>query len=162
MGLSSAQYFIYVRQTLNLLKNNERQNSREGFAKMRGTYEMNMPEWLKPASWGAVAGAIAAISVGFFWGGWVTSGTAGEMAATSAEAAVVQAFTPLCVAKAEQQPEQLVLLKKESTWKQDDFVVAAGWVTSVNEKYQSKVAGSCASAVLAALDAGPAEGTPTN
>ena len=116
---------------------------------------MNVPEWVKPAAWGVVGGAIAAIFVGFFWGGWVTGGTAGQMAATSAETAIVQAFTPLCVAKAEQQPEQIVLLKNESSWKRDDFVVEAGWVANVNEKYRGDVARACASAVLEAMEAKP-------
>ena len=58
------------------------------------------------------------------------------MEVASAEAAIVQAFTPLCVAKAEQQPEQLVLLKEEDSWKRDDFVVKAGWVDNVTEKYR--------------------------
>lgn len=116
---------------------------------------MNVPEWVKPAVWGVVGGAIAAIVVGFFWGGWVTGGTAGEMAATSAEAAIVQAFTPLCVAKAEQQSEQLDLLKEESSWKRDDFVVEAGWVANVNEKYRADVAGACAKAILEAMEAEP-------
>ena len=118
-------------------------------------------EWVKPAAWGVVGGAIAAIFVGFFWGGWVTGGTAGQMAATSAELAIVQAFTPLCVAKAEQQPEKLVLLKEESTWKRDDFVVEAGWVANVNEKYRADVARACASAVLEAMDA-KATAAPAN
>lgn len=122
---------------------------------------MNVPEWVKPAAWGVVGGAIAAIVVGFFWGGWVTGGTAGQMAATSAETAIVQAFTPLCVVKAEQQPEQVVLLKEESSWQHDDFVVEAGWVDNVNEKYRAEVAGACASAVLEAMEAEPTA-TPSN
>ena len=105
---------------------------------------MKIPEWVKPAAWGLIGGAIAAIIIGFFWGGWVTGGTAEEMETASAEVAVIQAFTPLCVAKAEQQPEQLVLLKKESSWKRDDFVIEAGWVDNVSEKYRSAVARACA------------------
>ena len=46
------------------------------------------------------------------------------METASAEAAVVQAFTPLCVAKAEQQPEKLMPLKDEASHKRDDFVIA--------------------------------------
>jgi hypothetical protein len=122
---------------------------------------MSVPEWVKPAAWGAVGGAIAAIVVGFFWGGWVTGGTAGQMAATSAETAIVQAFTPLCVARAQEQPEQLVLLKAESSWQHDDFVVEAGWVANVNEKYRTEVARACALAVLEAMKAEPTA-TPAN
>jgi hypothetical protein len=69
------------------------------------------------------------------------------------QVAVIQAFTPLCVAKAQEQPEQIVLLKAEKSWDQDDFVVEAGWVASVNETYRADVARACAKAVLAAMEA---------
>ena len=114
---------------------------------------MNVRESVKPAAWGAIGGAIAAIVIGFYWGGWVTGGSAGKMEAASAEAAIVQAFTPLCVAKAELQPEQIVLLKAEQSWKRDDFVVAAGWVDNVSEKYRSAVAEACAVTVAEGIEA---------
>jgi hypothetical protein len=116
---------------------------------------MNVPDWVKPAAWGVVGGAIAAIAVGFFWGGWVTGGTATKMEAASAEAAIVQAFTPLCVAKAALQPKQLLLLKAEKSWERYDFVVGAGWVANVNEKYRADVARACALAVVEAMEAKP-------
>lgn len=109
---------------------------------------MNVPEWVKPAAWGVIGGAIAAIVIGFAWGGWVTGGTATQMETASAEVAVVQAFTPLCVAKAEQEPEKLVALKEESSWKRDDFVVEAGWVDNVSEQYNVEVARACASTLV--------------
>ncbi len=118
---------------------------------------MNVPEYVKPAAWGVVGGAIAAMVIGFTWGGWVTGGTAVQMGATSAEAAIVQAFTPLCVAKAEQEPEQLALLEEESRWKHDDFVVEAGWVDNVKENYRAEVARACAAAVLEAMEPEPTE-----
>lgn len=114
---------------------------------------MNVPASVTPAAWGAIGGAIAAMVIGFAWGGWVTGGTAGKMAEASAEAAIVLAFTPLCVAKAEQQPEQLVLLKKEDSWEHDEFVVKAGWVANVSEKYRSVVAEACASRVVEGMEA---------
>ena len=116
---------------------------------------MNVPEWVKPATWGVIGGAVAAMVIGFAWGGWVTGGTAVEMQAASAETAIVQAFTPLCVAKAEQQPEKLAPLKEEDSWQRDDFVVEAGWVANVNEEHRADVAGACATAVLAAMEAAP-------
>ncbi len=115
---------------------------------------MTIPEWLKPAIWGAIGGAIAAMVVGFAWGGWVTGGTAGSMETASAEEAVIQAFTPLCVAKAEQQPEQLVALKQENSYKRDDFVIEAGWVNNVSKKYRSEVARACASIVVEGMETG--------
>jgi hypothetical protein len=114
---------------------------------------MKVPEWVKPAVWGVIGGAIAAIIIGFAWGGWVTGGTAVEMAAASAETAVVQALTPLCVVKAEQQPEKLAPLKEESSYQRDNFVIEAGWVDSVSEEYRSEVAESCAEAVVEGMAA---------
>jgi hypothetical protein len=117
---------------------------------------MQVPASVKPAIWGAIGGAVAAIIIGFSWGGWVTGRTAGTMATTSAQDATVLALTPLCVAKAEQQPEQIALLKQGSSWSRGDFVIKAGWVANVNEKYRSAVASACGSTLVEALDAKPA------
>jgi hypothetical protein len=116
---------------------------------------MNVPESVKPAVWGVIGGAVAAIVIGFVWGGWVTGGTAERMEIASAEAAVVQAFTPLCVAKAEQQPEKFVSLKETSSWgsPRADFVIEAGWVNNVSEKYRSAVATACAKTVVEGMKA---------
>ena len=112
---------------------------------------MKVPASVKPAIWGAVGGAIAAIIIGFGCGGWVTGGTAGEIVVTSAKDASVLALTPLCVVKAEQQPEQLALLKKDSSYPRGDFVTKAGWVANVNEKYRSAVAKACAATLVEAV-----------
>lgn len=74
------------------------------------------------------------------------------MEAAGAEAAVVQAFAPLCVVKAEQ-PEKLVALKEESNWKRDDFVIEADWVDNMSEKYRSAVAEVCAATVVEGMKA---------
>jgi hypothetical protein len=116
---------------------------------------MHVSASVTPALWGAVGGAVAATIIGFGWGGWVTGGTAGKMAATSAQDATVLALTPTCVLKAEQQPEQIAQLKKESSWSRDSFVEKAGWVSGVNEKYRSAVASACGTALAEAVDAKP-------
>src|SRR4051795_12296927 len=113
---------------------------------------MKIPAQVKPAIWGAIAGAVAAMIIGFVWGGWVTGGTAEKNAGAAAQTEVVRAYVPLCVAKAEQQPEQLPLLKKESSYSRYDFVVKAGWVSNVAEKYRRDVAESCASTIVEAMD----------
>lgn len=115
---------------------------------------MSARESVKPAIWGAVGGAIAATVIGFNFGGWVLAGTASEMESASAEAAIVQAFTPLCVAKAEQQAAQLSAFKSESRWKQKTFVIESGWVENVSEKYQDDVAKSCASTLAEGMKTG--------
>jgi hypothetical protein len=116
---------------------------------------MKVPASVKPAVWGAVAGAIAAIVVGFGWGGWVTGGTAVGMKADSAEAAIVLAMTPLCLGKATAQPEQLAQLKEESRWRRSNFVIDAGWVSDVSEQYRTAVARECAVAAME-IEAAPA------
>jgi hypothetical protein len=114
---------------------------------------MNVPASVKPAVWGAIGGAIAAIVIGFAWGGWVTGGTAGQMETASAEAAVVQVLAPLCVAKAEQQPEKLVPLKEVSSYQRDDVVIEAGWVDNVSEAYRNEVATACALTLVEGMKA---------
>ena len=79
----------------------------------------------------------------------------GQMAETSAEQAVVNAFTPLCVARAEEEPEQLLLLREESRWARRGFVEEAGWVANVNEDYRSAVATECAAIVVEGMDPEP-------
>jgi hypothetical protein len=115
-----------------------------------------IPVQVKPAVWGAIGGAIAAIIIGFAWGGWVTGGTSRDVAGMAAQSAVVTAFVPLCVAKAEQQPDQLPPLKAASVYGRYDIVLKAGWVSNVAEKYRRGVAESCATAIVEAMDAAAA------
>jgi hypothetical protein len=91
--------------------------------------------------------------IGFVWGGRVTAGTSEKNAYVASQTALVQAFVPLCVAKAEQQADQLVLLKKESPYARSDFVLKAGWASNVAEKYRREVSTACASAIVEAMDA---------
>jgi hypothetical protein len=115
---------------------------------------MAIPAQVKPAVWGAIGGAIAAMIIGFVWGGWVTGGTSEKAAGAAAQTAVVQAFVPVCVAKAEQQPDQIIALKKESSsYSRSEMVFKAGWVDSVAEKYRRDVAEQCAVAIVEAMDA---------
>src|SRR5256885_15762374 len=100
---------------------------------------MQIPSQVKPAAWGAAGGAVAAMIIGFAWGGWVTGGTSEKSAGIAAQTAVVQALVPLCVVKAEQQPEQLVLFKKESSYSRTEVVVKTGWGSSLAEKYRRNV-----------------------
>lgn len=58
-----------------------------------------LPARTRPFLWGAAAGAIALAIVGFSWGGWVTGAKAKTLAGDRAEAAVVSALAPICVAQ---------------------------------------------------------------
>ncbi len=105
-------------------------------------------EKIKPALWGIVGGAIAAIIIGFAWGGWVTGGTAGNMADESAEVAVVDRLTPICVVQFNQDAQKnqkLNKLKKTDSWLRGDYVENAVWAIMPGEKEaDDKVAAKCA------------------
>ncbi len=93
---------------------------------------MNIPEWLKPALYGAAAGAVALAIIGFSWGGWVTGGTAKQMAADQARLEVVAALVPICVEQSSQDPqvvETLTQLKDATSYYRGDMLMKAGWAT---------------------------------
>ncbi len=109
--------------------------------------QMNL-EQIKPVLLGAVGGGIVLAVIGFAWGGWVTGGTAQEMAEELAHKAVVARLEPICVEQFNQDSEKdqkLKELKEEDSWKRDDYVEKQGWATMPGEKEaDSKVAGKCA------------------
>jgi len=93
---------------------------------------MNAPEWLKPGLYGAAAGAVALAIVGFSWGGWVTGGTAKQMASDQARLEVVAALVPICIQQSKQDPkvvETLALLNDASSYQRSDMLMKAGWAT---------------------------------
>lgn len=93
---------------------------------------MKTPEWLKPALYGAAAGAAALAIVGFSWGGWMTGGSATMMAADQARAATVAALMPVCVAQSNadsQRLPKLAAMRDLPSYKRRDAVMSAGWAT---------------------------------
>lgn len=117
---------------------------------------MNIPVETKPALWGAVGGAIVLAIVGFSWGGWVTSSKAETAASIRVDAALVEALTPVCVAKFRRDPAvdtNLEALKKVDSWSQGDFVEKGGWAMVADSKATvpaSSVARACADALTKA------------
>ena len=109
-------------------------------------------EIIKPGLWGAAGGAIILAIVGFAWGGWVTGGTAQEMAEERAENAVVGRLAPICVMQFKQdsqKDQKLKDLKKEDSWNRGDSVAKQGWATMPGEKKaDSKVAEKCAELIV--------------
>ena len=104
---------------------------------------------VRPALWGAAAGAIALAIVGFSWGGWVTGGTAETLAKKSAATAVVAALTPICVEKFQQAAGASANLAemKKATYSSDQskFVEKGGWATMPGStEPNSAVAAACA------------------
>jgi hypothetical protein len=102
---------------------------------------------LKPALWGAVAGAVAISVIGFSSMGWTLGSTAERMAADRAESAVVSVLAPICVEKFQQQANsaaKLIEFKKAASWDQRALIERGGWATTPGtEKMNSAVASAC-------------------
>ena len=114
---------------------------------------MKIPAEVKPALWGAVAGAVALALVGFWWGGWKTAASARDLVDAGSQKAVVVALAPFCVAKFNAQADavaKLGELKKLASYEQGSFVETAGSATFGSDKPNSDVARACADALTTA------------
>ena len=122
---------------------------------------MELPKFFKGESLtrlvqGAVIGAVAVSVIGFGWGGWTLSSTAERLASERVTAALVTAYTPVCVERfsANATDEQRADFKKESAWNRDTVIEKAGFATipgstSPNES----VAEACAEALTKLINA---------
>ena len=83
--------------------------------------------------WACAGSVIAATIVGFSWGGWVTGGSAQEMAEESAAQARQELAAVVCVDRFMAAPDagvQLTALQEiESSYAQGKFVQDGGWAT---------------------------------
>jgi len=107
---------------------------------------------LKVLIWSCVACIVLTIIIGFTLGGWVTGGTAQNMAEESAEKAVVDRLAAICIVQFKQDPEKdkkLEELKKTDSWGRRDYVKKQGWATMPGEKEaDSEVAEECAKLLM--------------
>lgn len=112
---------------------------------------MKTPEWLKPGLYGVACGAIAVAVIGFNWGGWVTGGTARQMAGDQSRTDMVAALTSICLDQAKRDPqlaERVALLKAASVYERGDIVMKNGWATMPGATEGSRpVASACADKV---------------
>lgn len=114
---------------------------------------MEIPSQVKPALWGAVAGAAAVALIGFSAGGWVTAGTAETLATQRATKSVVAALAPICVEnfkRSNDAPAKLAELKKISSWEQGAFITKGGWAAMPGAAtVDNAIATSCAEMIVA-------------
>jgi pimeloyl-ACP methyl ester carboxylesterase len=107
--------------------------------------------------WACAGSVVVATIVGFSWGGWVTGGTAQEMAEDSAAQARQQLAAVVCVDRFMAAPDagvQLTALQEiERPYEQSKFVADGGWAIMVpassptdykTRTDDSKAAGLCA------------------
>jgi hypothetical protein len=109
---------------------------------------MNMPINTKPWIQGGIVGAVAAVIVGFSWGGWVTGGSSDKHAASAAHDATVAALAPICVDRFRAQGDaaaKLTELAKASTWERGGVIERSGFAMMPGSKTaDSDVARACA------------------
>ncbi len=90
---------------------------------------MQVPQWVKPAFWGVVVGALGMMIIGFSWWGWVLGSTAERMATERAGAAVTAVLVPICVERFMGQADAAVKLEefqRSASWQQSQLIEKGG------------------------------------
>ncbi len=109
-------------------------------------------EKIKQGLWGAVGGAIVLAIIGFTFGGWVTGGTAQQMAEEMAENAVLDRLAPICVEQFNQdsgKDQKLIAMKEGNSWERGGYVEKQGWATMPGEQNpDSRVAERCGNMLM--------------
>jgi hypothetical protein len=108
---------------------------------------------IKTVLWSAIGGAMVWWIVLATALGWMPPGRAEKQASERAQAAMLNALTPICVANFEHDADwqaKLTALKKASSWRRDDFVIEQGWATMPGAEEAARgVAQECVNRILA-------------
>jgi hypothetical protein len=87
--------------------------------------------------WACAVCIVATLFIGFTWGGWVTGGTAGRMAAQAATDARADLAAAVCVSRFEAGSDaatNLATLKASDSWNRGDYLEKGGWATLAGMK----------------------------
>jgi hypothetical protein len=115
---------------------------------------VRFPEYVKPAAWGAIAGAIATMIIGFSAMGWTTARSAERLAKQAGEAAVISTLVPFCVDKAKLDAVQMAKFAAEpSSYTRSQIVTTAGWANVRGETTPDYALSRACSEQLEALKA---------
>ena len=103
--------------------------------------------------WIAIGAIILTMYLGFSQGGWVTGGTASQMAVTTSQNAVVDRLAPICVNQFNQDPQKDQKLEEltviTSSYQRINYVKDQGWATMPGEaKPDDKVAAACTQQIM--------------
>lgn len=71
---------------------------------------------------GIAFGAVAAITIGFFWGGWVTGGTAKTMTAMAETNGRMSVLVPICVAQFTAADGAIAKFKAAGSYSRDNVI----------------------------------------
>lgn len=117
---------------------------------------MNIPTWIKPAAYGAVAGGVVVAIVGFAWGGWVTGGSAQASAAAAADASRTDLAAAICVQNfmaEEGARERLAELKElPRATAQRDYIEGGNWAIMPGNDAALRPAATLCARMLAELE----------
>lgn len=113
--------------------------------------------------WACVGSVAATLVLGFTWGGWVTGGTAKQMAEEAGASSRYELASVICVEKfldAGDAPAQLATFQAiKSSYKQRQFIEDGGWAVMPSKDKAARQSADLCAKVLANLD--PADLTPT-
>jgi hypothetical protein len=87
---------------------------------------------------------VATVAIGFFWGGWVTSGESAKMAVRAADRARTELAASMCVSRFVTAPdaaELLAALRKTDPWARPDLLQKDGWtrLPGLNDQGQNPI-----------------------
>lgn len=104
--------------------------------------------------WSCIGAAVAAIVVGFSWGGWVTGGTSQTMAKAAGDTARGELASAICVERFNAAPDSAANLAEfkaiTDSYKKRQFVEAGGWATMPGQTTPDRLgAQACATALAA-------------
>jgi hypothetical protein len=106
--------------------------------------------------WSCVGSVVVALVVGFSWGGWVTGGTARDMAEDAGDESRYALASTICVEKFLAAPDaqaQLAELKTiDSSYRQRQFIEEGGWAVMPEKEDAARQASDLCAKVLANLE----------
>ena len=106
--------------------------------------------------WSCAGSVVVALVVGFTWGGWVTGGTARDMAETAGEEGRYGLASAICVEKFLAAPDaqaQLAEFKAiDSSYRQRQFIEEGGWATMPEKEEAARQAADLCAKVLTNLE----------
>ncbi|MCB1992058.1 MAG: hypothetical protein KDG49_11420 [Geminicoccaceae bacterium] len=109
--------------------------------------------------WACLGSVAATMVLGFTWGGWVTGGTAREMAEDAGASSRYELASVICVEKflnADDARAELTTFQAiKSSYKQREFIEAGGWAVMPSKDKAARQSADLCAKVLANLD--PAE-----
>jgi alpha/beta superfamily hydrolase len=113
--------------------------------------------------WSCAGCVVSTMIVGFTWGGWVTGGTAQEMAADALEQGRAEVAAAVCVeqfmAGTDARTPLASLKETRSSWQRENFIEDGGWAMVAGQEYD-EAAELCAERLIE-MEAPPAQEAAT-